>query len=156
MGSHPCLLDYIGERKPPFTRLQRIQEGEEFLLLRRSQLAEMLAYVVGLAAVPFDGVFQGQGFKIVHVPRVRSQAPERHCAQLVSCVLRRILHDAVAGSDVYCRIAFGRPVLDSNREAASVLSFVFSLHCLFGSMSLVCDLQRMLRRNKSGITACSI
>ena len=61
---------------------------------------EMLAYVFGLAAVPFDGVSQGQGFKIVHVPRVRSQAPERHGAQLVSCVLRRILHDAVAGSDV--------------------------------------------------------
>jgi hypothetical protein len=40
--------------------------------------------------------------------------------------------------------------MDPNPESAPVLSFVF-LHCLFGTVSLVCDLQRILRRNKSGI-----
>jgi hypothetical protein len=40
--------------------------------------------------------------------------------------------------------------MDPNPESAPVLSLVF-LDCLFRSVSLVCDLERMLRRNKSGI-----
>jgi len=51
----------------------------------------------GLAAVPLNGIFQRQGPEIVHVPRVHAESPERHGAQFVRCILRRVLDDAVAG-----------------------------------------------------------
>jgi hypothetical protein len=41
--------------------------------------------------------------------------------------------------------------MDPNREPSPVLSFLFLCTPFFGSVSLVCDFQRMLRRNKSGI-----
>jgi hypothetical protein len=41
--------------------------------------------------------------------------------------------------------------MDPKREPSPVLSFLFSLHPFFGSVLLVCALQRMLRGNKSGI-----
>src|ERR1700730_8037533 len=80
--------------------LQRIQERKKCLLLSRAQFPEALPLVFGFAAVTFDGAFQRQGSEIMHVPGVHAESPQRHGAQLISRVLRRILDDAVAGFDV--------------------------------------------------------
>ena len=54
----------------------------------------------GLASVTFDGVFQGQRLEVVHVARMHAESPQRHGAQFIGGILRRILDDAVAGFDV--------------------------------------------------------
>jgi hypothetical protein len=70
------------------------------LFLCGAESAEAIPFLFGLATVTFDGVFQRQGLAIVHMPRVHAKSPQRHGTQFVGGVLRRILHDAIAGSDV--------------------------------------------------------
>ena len=70
------------------------------MLVLRGQVAEAVPFLFGFAVVAVDGAFEREGFEVVHVARMRAEAPERDGAQFVSGVLRGILDDAVAGADV--------------------------------------------------------
>jgi hypothetical protein len=93
--SHARRFSGMTQNLPDGMPLQRIQERKECLFLFRAQFAEALPLVFGLAAVALDGAFQRQGPEIMHVPGVHAESPQRHGAQLIRRVLRRILDDRI-------------------------------------------------------------
>ena len=79
-------------------QLQRVQEREDLLFLRRREFVKASLHVCGLALVALDGVRQREGFEIVHEARSHAQAPKRSRPQLVGGVQRGILYDTITSS----------------------------------------------------------
>ncbi len=99
---------------------QRGQELDDSFLIAGLQFFETLGYLLGFAAVPYDGVTKGEGRSVVHQPRTQADSPERrgaylvaralkvlfreilrhHLKDFVAVVLAGCLQDSVAGADV--------------------------------------------------------
>ena len=79
---------------------ERVEEGEQLLLLGLGQIPESPGHVFRLAFMSLDGVAQRQGSQVVHVSGPHPQVPKSGGSQLVRRILRPCLHDAIAGADV--------------------------------------------------------
>src|SRR5260370_18605124 len=74
---------------------QRGQELDDSFLIAGLQFSETLGYLLGFAAVPYDGVMKGERSSVVHQPRTQADSPERRGAYLVAPALKVLFREIV-------------------------------------------------------------
>src|SRR5260370_17838092 len=72
---------------------QRGQELDDSFLIAGLQFSETLGYLLGFAAVPYDGVMKGERSSVVHQPRPQADSPERRGAYLVATALKVLFRE---------------------------------------------------------------
>jgi hypothetical protein len=107
------------------SRLQRVQECNDLLLLVRRQETKPVRDAAGFAFVPGDRILERQRSQIMHVTGLHPQALQRRRAHFIGCILRPRLHDSVSGSYVVQQvISEGMNCLVGNRRLHGICAAI--------------------------------
>src|SRR5262249_39479066 len=75
--------------------LERLQEGDQLVLLSIAQRAVVVDDKGGFAAMTQDRVIAGEGQQIMHQPALEAQSPQGRRAHLVGRALTAVLDNAI-------------------------------------------------------------